>query len=39
MLWLDVEKGRDTTIDTLQEMEAELWLDVEKGRDTTMSPM
>ena len=34
-LWLDVEKGRDTTEDTGVPATGELWLDVEKGRDTT----
>ncbi len=35
MLWLDVEKGRDTTYFTLPHVPEVLWLDVEKGRDTT----
>ena len=35
MLWLDVEKGRDTTHPTAQGSRIKLWLDVEKGRDTT----
>ena len=34
-LWLDVEKGRDTTINESLSIFAVLWLDVEKGRDTT----
>ena len=34
-LWLDVEKGRDTTRCVSSVSYRELWLDVEKGRDTT----
>ena len=34
-LWLDVEKGRDTTSNELFQDVQRLWLDVEKGRDTT----
>ena len=37
MLWLDVEKGRDTTMPNQLEYFHSLWLDVEKGRDTTMN--
>ena len=34
-LWLDVEKGRDTTLYCSGRLPLMLWLDVEKGRDTT----
>ena len=34
-LWLDVEKGRDTTSRMQPSAIPKLWLDVEKGRDTT----
>ena len=34
-LWLDVEKGRDTTNYVYYHTQSPLWLDVEKGRDTT----
>ena len=34
-MWLDVEKGRDTTDFAKIEIFLLLWLDVEKGRDTT----
>ena len=34
-MWLDVEKGRDTTYSFSVIGRPELWLDVEKGRDTT----
>ena len=36
LLWLDVEKGRDTTGKSIVEPKRKLWLDVEKGRDTTV---
>ena len=35
-LWLDVEKGRDTTQGGSGGGVLQLWLDVEKGRDTTL---
>ena len=35
VLWLDVEKGRDTTQVKSMSSIIGLWLDVEKGRDTT----
>ena len=36
-LWLDVEKGRDTTALKKKKIPERLWLDVEKGRDTTLT--
>ena len=36
-MWLDVEKGRDTTKAMQHIVSFLLWLDVEKGRDTTTS--
>ena len=35
-MWLDVEKGRDTTKPPDTDRPNTLWLDVEKGRDTTV---
>ena len=35
-MWLDVEKGRDTTHAVGSHVAITLWLDVEKGRDTTL---